>query len=600
MKINFFCLLIFLTFHPTLNAQEKPLNPSVLVGKWVLDLSPHKKDDAQFASMEIQQVTENSLEGYFYRPGVAIQEGRINDLTGKIYGALESEDGTGKYYTAFYYDNGELHGSTHSLDRDFLSVWKARKEEKQFVPSFKESKKTTHKIPKGQKFTFGYLEVLENRDNPQGKTIQLPVYIFKSRSENPKPDPIIYTVGGPGSSTMRSAKYMKAYQYLDDRDFILFEQRGTQYAKPHLACPEWSQAQYLSNLPSFAGDRDSLFNQAAKNCRERLLEAGNDLNSYTTNDVAADIEDLRKVLGIERYNLLTLSYSTKIGQVLIRDYPQAIRSVVMDSPLPLEMSYDEVSVSNLMDAVEKLLSDCEADNQCVVAYPNLKERFYQFLRDKTENPLLVKVENPISKKEEVFYLRGSDLITVFTSANTGQVPNVPFEINKILNNDMSTVKDYLANLFYKPGPGNGKGMRLSVWCAEEFPFVSQEKVKSEMHKYPEVRGLSPAVFKEEVCKIWGVKKVTDIENQPVKSDIPVLLISGEYDNETPPEAAKAMQKNLPNSFHLVFKAWKHGPTTNWSNPCAMTAANMFFNNPQSLPQPECLNAIKGAKFKIPE
>ena len=78
-----------------------------------------------------------------------------------------------------------------------------------------------------------------------------------------------------------------------------------------------------------------------------MRKTGIDLNSYTTNQIAADINDLMNVLEIEEYNLLTMSYSTKIGQVLLRDYPDKIRSVVMDSPLPLEVNYDEESVSNL-------------------------------------------------------------------------------------------------------------------------------------------------------------------------------------------------------------------------------------------------------------
>ena len=81
--------------------------------------------------------------------------------------------------------------------------------------------------------------------------IVIPIYIFKSRSKNPKPDPILYTVGGPGYTSMRASQYMQYYRYLDDRDFILFEQRGTQYAQPSLDCPEWAKAVYKSNLPNF-------------------------------------------------------------------------------------------------------------------------------------------------------------------------------------------------------------------------------------------------------------------------------------------------------------------------------------------------------------
>ena len=469
---------------------------------------------------------------------------------------------------------------------------------KEFIPTFEESKKSLFKIDKKQKYTFGYFEVLENRNNPESKTIKLPVYIFKSRNPNPKADPIIYTVGGPGSTTMPSARYMEYYSYLDDRDFILFEQRGNYYAQPHLDCPEWSEAIYFSNLPDFDTSKsDSLLAAAAKNCRKRLVDKGIDLDGYNTNEIAADIEDLRRALGIERYNLLTISYSTKIAQVLLRDYPQTIRSVVMDSPLPLEVNYDEESVMNLLQAVDKLLSDCQKDSTCNKAFPDIKKRFFDFLQKKTINPLEVSIQNPKNGNQETFRLKGEDLITVFTSASTGDVANIPIEINKLLNNDLSSVKGRLKDLFEAPGGGAGMGMRLSVWCAEEYPFTDQETIVSETFKYPQTQGLSPAVFDSTICEIWRVRKVSKIENQAIKSDIPVLLINGEYDNETPPKWAAQMQRNLSNSYHLVFKGWKHTPTTNWGNQCAMRAANDFFNNPDLEPQPDCLAKITIPNFR---
>ncbi|WP_340203027.1 alpha/beta fold hydrolase [Ascidiimonas sp. W6] len=471
---------------------------------------------------------------------------------------------------------------------------------KPFVPTFTISKETTHKIPEGQVYTFGYLEVLENRFKPNGNKIQLPVYIFKSSNKNPKKDPIIYTVGGPGYSTMRTAQYMKYYTYLDDRDFILFEQRGTQYAQPSLDCPEWSKAIYLSQLPGYRGKKeDSLLNDAVLKCKTRLLKKGIDLNAYNTHEIASDIEDLRKVLKIEQYNLLTISYSTKIAQVLLRDFPQAIRSVVMDSPLPLEVTYDEVSVENLLDVAAKLLSDCELDEKCNKAFPNIKKRFFTYLKEKTENPLLVEIENPTNGNLETFYLKGKDLMSVFTSASTGSIANVPFELEKLLNNDLSTLKEELLSIFKKPAAynGYGMGMRLSVWCAEEYPFASQKTIESESKKHPQTKGLSPAVFESNICKLWDVKKVGSIENKAVISNKPVLLISGAYDYETPLKWANAMQKNLPNSFHLIFKGWTHTPTTYWSNPCAMEAANVFFNHPEKLPNLECLKNLKPPKFK---
>lgn len=399
---------------------------------------------------------------------------------------------------------------------------------------------------------------------------------------------------------MPSAQYMNYYKYLDDRDFILVEQRGNFYAKPHLGCPEWSNAIYQSYLANIKKTSpDSLLQEAAKACKERLERKGVDLDGYNTLEIAADINELVEVLGIEEYNLLTISYSTKIGQVLIRDYPEKIRSVVMDSPLPLEVNYDEESIENLLSATHRLLSDCENQIPCNKAYPEIKNRFKKYLIDKTESPLEVTISNPTTGNPETFRLSGKDLITVFTSASTGNITDVPFEINKLLNGDLSLVKEKLSYLFEAPtGGGAGIGMRLSVWCSEEFPFADQAIIEKEKSIHPEVKGLSPAVFDSTICNIWGVSSLPIRENKPIKSDIPVLLISGEYDNETPPKWATQMSENLSNSYHLIFKGWKHTPTTNWGNQCAMEAANEFFNNLSQFPNSDCFRRIGTPSFRL--
>ena len=117
---NFFripILMIFLLSISMVHAQKKELDPSILKGKWILDTTPHIEDDSKFASMEITKVTGDTLEGYFYRAGVNITEGQINLSTGKMYGALVSGDGTGKYYTSFYYENEPLNVEGFHIER---------------------------------------------------------------------------------------------------------------------------------------------------------------------------------------------------------------------------------------------------------------------------------------------------------------------------------------------------------------------------------------------------------------------------------------------------------------------------------------------------
>lgn len=118
-SITLFCTCL------SVDAQE---STDVLIGTWKLDMSPQNPNDSNFAMMEITSVKDNKMKGTFYREGVKLRNGEINTQTDVIYGALMSGDNSGAYNTSFYYKEGKLYGTTHAVDRGFLSVWVATKE----------------------------------------------------------------------------------------------------------------------------------------------------------------------------------------------------------------------------------------------------------------------------------------------------------------------------------------------------------------------------------------------------------------------------------------------------------------------------------------
>ena len=107
--------------------QSTEINLNELVGSWKLDMSPQDNTDSNFAMMNITKVEGNTFEGEFYREGVKITNAQINTQLGVVYGALVSGDNSGTYNTTFVYKNGMLEGTTHSIDKKFLSVWTATK-----------------------------------------------------------------------------------------------------------------------------------------------------------------------------------------------------------------------------------------------------------------------------------------------------------------------------------------------------------------------------------------------------------------------------------------------------------------------------------------
>ncbi|MEM6770150.1 MAG: alpha/beta hydrolase [Bacteroidota bacterium] len=438
-------------------------------------------------------------------------------------------------------------------------------------------------------YTFGYLEVPENRERPTGKTIKLPVYIFKSRSANPAPDPVLYTVGGPGSSSLSAAPYMRAFSYLDDRDLILFEQRGTAYAQPSLDCPEWEKATTLARQRILSDSAaTAILVGAAAGCRDRLQGQGIDLDAYNTREIAADIEDLRKVLHLDQLNLLTISYSTKIAQTMMRDYPASIRSVVMDSPLPLAASWDESSLSNIMKTYRTIFSDCAADSLCNNQYPNLGQRFYAFLDATATSPITLTVKHPAENRDTTVSITSADIATYLGDLRTGQVPDFPKTIDALINGNTEILQQQFS---WGGSSGTGIGMRLSVWCSEETAYASPVTVAKERAKFSFLNAASPMVFTYEVCRAWGVRPAPPTEDEPISSNLPVLLINGSYDAITPVKWANTLHQQLPNSRLVIFPGWTHGPTTFWDNNCGMKAAQTFFNNPTNWVTPPCITQI---------
>lgn len=467
---------------------------------------------------------------------------------------------------------------------------------------FRYEKTTIHQPNKLAPHRFGYLSVPENRRTSNGKTVELPVYIFKSRHPNPQPDPVIYLVGGPGASVMNAAPYMNYYRYLDDRDFILFEQRGTRFAQPSLDCPEWGAAIQQINAEQLSGTQEEeLLVESARRCRDRFLRRGIDANGYNSEEIAADVMDLIRELDLDSVNLLSLSYGTKIAQVLVRDHPEVIRSVVFDSALPLEVNWEEEYMANLDHFFRTVWSRCSDDSSCREAFPDLSDKFRHYIQRLNASPLRLSLTPTNRDTTVTVEVRGAEIINWLSNFSTADIPSIPLRMSELMAGDTSHLLHYFSGLGSGGGSGLAMGMRLSVWCGEEAPFVSEASVATTKSAYPLLGGVDPVFFSKAVCDCWKVRPADKRENAPVASQVPVLFISGGFDIATPPRWAENMLKRFPNGHHLVYPNAGHTPTTYWSKPCGMMAANAFFNRPLENPNPPCLEEWnREFRWELPE
>ncbi len=439
----------------------------------------------------------------------------------------------------------------------------------------------------------GYLIVAENRSVRDGRTIRLPIVILKTESPNPKPDPVLKTLGGPGGSSLKMIRGRRASPWLKDRDYIIFEQRGTKYAEPALECPEVDDANILSaknKLDRTASRAKEV--AAAKACYKRLTAAGIDLSSYNSRESSADIEDLRRVLKLEKINLYGVSYSARLMLDVMRHYPKGIRSVVLESTLPPEVNYDEVGVDGVVRSLNEMFTACRADTPCATAYPHLEKEFYGVVERLNKQPLAVSTKDPKTATMIDITLNGDDFATWIVDYLFSNEPSATVEAPYVIHqaqsgNYVDQFKRYAGDKLN--GSFYSWGMRYSVWCSEEMPFESYGKIKAQSYKYTGLKEYEVMALPD-ICRVWKVKPAKPIANQPVTSNIPTLILGAQYDAYTDPKWGKNVGTRLKNSFFFEIPWAGHGPA--FSVPCVSLMIGEFFSNPASPPNDACIEQTR--------
>jgi pimeloyl-ACP methyl ester carboxylesterase len=444
----------------------------------------------------------------------------------------------------------------------------------------------------------GYLVVPENRAVPNGRLIQLHVAVFQSVLEGPEPDPVVHLAGGPGSSSLDVSGYMLNQgldQILERRNFILFDQRGTGYSSPRLDCPE-RDALTPALLSEGLSGQDSLpaIVDAFQRCHDRLVAEGNDLSAYNSAASAADLNDLRIALGYQQLNLYGVSYGTRLALTMMRDYPQAIRSVVLDSTYPLEVNLYTALAPDAGRAFNVLFDDCAADPACNAAYPNLRAVFYNLVDQLNASPVTVPLS--VDGSNIPVSLTGNLLIDVLFVGlyNPTVAANMPKMIYQVQRGEYAILRDRLLLYFDTSG---ALGMGTSVQCAEEIPFNSgDEAYTAAQGVQPEIAAFFPqsVQYLFAVCRDWNEITPDPRENQPVTSDIPTLILAGEFDPITPPAWGQMTAGHLSNSYFFEFPGNGHWVTR--SSRCALSIALAFWDNPSVPPDASCLASQGGLQF----
>ncbi len=397
-----------------------------------------------------------------------------------------------------------------------------------------------------------YLIVPENRKKNNGKTIKLPFIVVESKNPNKKKDPLLFTTGGPGGSSLGWARGVPQRLVINDRDCIAFEQRGTRYAVPNLWSNELSDAikeSYRKNL-----NKDSMVVVGVKRYKKALEAKGIDLSGYNTDETVSDIHDLLATLKLDSVNLSGGSYSGGLMLAVLQHDPSRIRSLVLDSPLPTFVPIDEDEPANFAESLHVLFQRVQTDSTNQQLYGNLKARFEQYFTSiEGKTFTFPYVEKDQTDTLPIQYTR-NELLDVLVKTPLQEVPFVVTQMVK--GNHHHYIKSFLDHIF-NDGVGPS-GMRISVYCADQAAYHSEKVIDQLYAVYPYLKGYHINDVYKAMCDCWQVPPIKPETKQPFYSNKPALLASGQMDNACRPLYIDRIHHYMPNSQRLLYTNRGHG------------------------------------------
>lgn len=436
--------------------------------------------------------------------------------------------------------------------------------------------------------TCGYVTVPENRDEPRGRQVRLAVARLASRAAQPG-TPILYLHGGPGGSSLSNLAGWSGSALRDERDLVLLDQRGSGRSTPSLDCPE--RADVTWQTFAMAGDLEAerrLYLEATAACRDRLVADGVDLTQYDTVSNAGDVADVRIALGIDEWNLYGISYGTTLALEVMRSYPEGIRSVVLDGTYPLDQGPGVGREATTADRSLRAVHDgCSRDPACV---ERMEGSFLGYLAatvaEFDADPYELQGTDERTGLTYDLKLDGADVFAGIFNAmyDTALVAILPTVVEQVRSRNPVFLQTAADGGIHRINDLHEMAF-IAIECRDrghEWTLVDTEAL---LVQRPELSTLYN-VFAQTFCEVADVGTVEPPRTTPVASDIPTLVMGGEFDPITPPDWGEAAARHLSRGTYFEFPGIGHGSSP--ADPCPFSMMTAFLRDPETTPDGSCI------------
>ncbi|MGH8873201.1 MAG: alpha/beta fold hydrolase [Acidimicrobiia bacterium] len=438
----------------------------------------------------------------------------------------------------------------------------------------------------------GYVAVSLDHGDPDLGAIRIAVSYFANARGGP---PMMAFLGGPG---IGNAGLLGAFAGAPF-PILMVDERGTGSSEPSLDCPE-VEADFERRLtePFFHEPALERYRVAVQQCRDRLVGAGIDLGMFGSDQSARDIGIVHRALGFDQVTLLGASYGSRLLLTKLREEPDGVRGVILESPVPVEWNMFEARPLVESEALQHLFRACRDDQICHEAHGDLMPVVADTMTRLDAEPLTITVSRAVGNDELPMLVDGDMFLFLIMSAMgaTSMIPRLPQLITRASEDDIEALVALGESAMEMMDPifPFSEGMTTSVLCYEEEPFNDPSAIEAAVENAIDL--LDPRYYEEAVdeCAIWDIEAAGPIEDQPVHSDVPALVIVGAFDPITPISNAELIAGAMPNATVVIHPSGGHGAGP--SSPCTLGLVDSFFKDPSAPLDTSCVDSLTEPRF----
>ena len=393
----------------------------------------------------------------------------------------------------------------------------------------------------------GSILVAENYAKPDGRQIQIHYVVMPAIKPSDKTDALLAIAGGPGQSAIENAqgfdRMLTKVRQTDD--VILIDQRGTGQSNQLQCIGDGFESALAVNESDFDTQVET------KKCLE-TLDA--DVSQYGSLNALKDFEAVRQHLGYLKLHLYGVSYGTRMAQLYMRHYPEHLATVTLDGVVPMQQSV--LAIGNaIARAFDLLIEDCANNVLCHSQFPELRADLEKVDAELTQAPRVSQVPDPLTGELTQLTLtrskfKGALRMALYSPSTRSLIPHAIHQAAK--GNFQPITGLYALGI---DNAGIAMGMHASVVCGEDWQRLTPELRAKTSESY---FGKEMLKTFAESCNVWNMPAVDADFADPIASDIPTLLLSGELDPATPPSWGELAMEKLTNAKHFIAPYATHG------------------------------------------